>query len=485
MSNLRFVLLCVISIFLALLGLFRDVEPPLTIIPSCCSKIRGFLPAVVWYLPVGCDYNGFFVELLGYIVELSSQVTLAIHTGNCAEEMLSTLNPEEARVIRSLQSALPDPVLECCVVVQHVWPHNYRPRHHLQCSSSDGGPRAIYSIGRSMTEEGVLGPADVAATSLVDEIWVPTKFHLEVFRSAGVLVPIHVVPEAVDVDFLSPSQRTIRALALAEANGESELLRIVSASEILGPAEYIARIREASRSSDDQLVVFSSVFKWEARKGWDILLKSFWNAFDPGCDGSLEVDGRPINPVLLLRTYRPNWEPGPQDIGAFVSMTQARICKHSSQARHPKVVWIDRDLTRSEMRDLFWISDAFVLPSRGEGWGLPVAEAMASGTLTICTNYSGPTEYANATNSLLLQFTNVHAHIEPSVDHLTSLFRRVAKSRFDPDLSAEFSQLRQNAVNTMSRNFSPRSVVELMTTLIRTAATNMCSQEAGHEHTDL
>ena len=40
--------------------------------------------------------------------------------------------------------------------------------------------------------------------------------------------------------------------------------------------------------------------------------------------------------------------------------------------------------------------DAFVLPSRGEGWGRPHVEAMAMGLPVIATNWSGPTEYVSS-----------------------------------------------------------------------------------------
>jgi glycosyltransferase involved in cell wall biosynthesis len=59
------------------------------------------------------------------------------------------------------------------------------------------------------------------------------------------------------------------------------------------------------------------------------------------------------------------------------------------------------------MRDLYSLADAFVLPTRGEGWGIPVAEAMAMGLPVIVTNYSGPTEYANEENAYLLPVTGL------------------------------------------------------------------------------
>lgn len=40
---------------------------------------------------------------------------------------------------------------------------------------------------------------------------------------------------------------------------------------------------------------------------------------------------------------------------------------------------ITRHLSQQELRGLYAAADAFVLPSRGEGWGRPHVEAMAMG----------------------------------------------------------------------------------------------------------
>ena len=42
------------------------------------------------------------------------------------------------------------------------------------------------------------------------------------------------------------------------------------------------------------------------------------------------------------------------------------------------------------MRDLYARAHVFVLPTLGEGWGLPIHEAMAMGLPVITTNHSGP-----------------------------------------------------------------------------------------------
>jgi glycosyltransferase involved in cell wall biosynthesis len=42
---------------------------------------------------------------------------------------------------------------------------------------------------------------------------------------------------------------------------------------------------------------------------------------------------------------------------------------------------------------LYRAADAFVLPTRGEGWGRPLLEAMVMGVPVIATNWSGHTEF--------------------------------------------------------------------------------------------
>ena len=48
--------------------------------------------------------------------------------------------------------------------------------------------------------------------------------------------------------------------------------------------------------------------------------------------------------------------------------------------------------------------DAFVLPTRGEGWGRPVMEAMAMGLPVIVTNFSGTTAFISSSTAYPLAF---------------------------------------------------------------------------------
>jgi len=50
-------------------------------------------------------------------------------------------------------------------------------------------------------------------------------------------------------------------------------------------------------------------------------------------------------------------------------------------------------LSESQMRDLYHLSHCFVLPTKGEGFGLPTLEAIASGLPVITTYFSGQSSY--------------------------------------------------------------------------------------------
>jgi hypothetical protein len=81
------------------------------------------------------------------------------------------------------------------------------------------------------------------------------------------------------------------------------------------------------------------------------------------------------------------------------------------------------------MRDVLMGADAFVLPTRGEGWGLPVMEAMAMALPVIVTNTSGCTQYLTHSNSFPLTPTpTADGFSEPHVPQLQALMRKVFDS---------------------------------------------------------
>lgn len=88
----------------------------------------------------------------------------------------------------------------------------------------------------------------------MDEIWVPTEFHYDIFEKYGVKKKkLRIIPEGIDTDLFDPNK--IKKIYLN--NNEYNLCYI-----------YIYSYK------------FFSVFKWEKRKGWDVLLKAYFNTFN-------------------------------------------------------------------------------------------------------------------------------------------------------------------------------------------------------------
>merc|ERR1712130_960014 len=106
----------------------------------------------------------------------------------------------------------------------------------------------------------------------------------------------------------------------------------------------------------------------------------------------------------------------------------------------PSLHVVPSQVANDLMPQLYQLSDVFVLPSRGEGWGRPHVEAMSMGLGIIATGWSGPTEYIeHGRNGWLIDVEEMeeiesgafrgHLWAKPSVEHLRKLMRRSYERR--------------------------------------------------------
>ena len=57
-----------------------------------------------------------------------------------------------------------------------------------------------------------------------------------------------------------------------------------------------------------------------------------------------------------------------------------------------------------QFKGLYTMGDVFVLPTRGEGVGIPFMEALSSGIPVIATGWGGQMDYLNENNSFLVDY---------------------------------------------------------------------------------
>jgi glycosyltransferase involved in cell wall biosynthesis len=222
------------------------------------------------------------------------------------------------------------------------------------------------------------------------------------------LLPRQTV-EVLDCDFdgvLAPSASTAKALI---DSGVSIPVRTVGFAPDLSGFE---QLRPASATPQHPLTFLhtSSCFP---RKGVDVLLAAFAKAF------------RNTDPVRLVIKGFPNIHNDATDQIARLKASDPGVAE---------ITMINEDIDDDAMRQLFAGADVMVLPTRGEGFNIPAAEAMAAGLPLIVTGYGGHVDFCTADEARLIDFS-----FAPSVTHLQS----TGSSWVEPDLDDLTSALRE------------------------------------------
>ena len=256
-------------------------------------------------------------------------------------------------------------------------------------------------IARTMFETDSVPRAWLPRLLECDEVWVPCEFNLETFQRGGMPADrLRVLPETIDFD-LFDRERT-EPLVAQDARG----------------------------------FTFLTNFDFTDRKGWDVLL-------DAWCDAFAADDG--VRLVLkCLGLHVPEAE------------IRARIDAHLDGRPAAPIVLDTRFLPTADMPRLYAGADAFVLASRGEGWGRPWMEAMAMGLPTIGSRWSGTTMFMDDANSWLVDGEVID--VAESAQSHTPFYR--GHRWFHPDreaLAAALVEVRRGGAEVEARAASARA----------------------------
>ena len=193
----------------------------------------------------------------------------------------------------------------------------------------------------------------------VDELWVPSQFVATAFAEGGVEGErVKVIPNGVDTDVYNPDGESWRPMGCRE-------------------------------------FAFLFVGGTIRRKGIDLLLQAYLEAFTPDDEVTLIVKD-----IGGTSFYRHN-----NFLNQIYDVSRNQNVAHILPLTNE---FIDADLAM-----LYRGCDAFVLPYRGEGFGMPLMEAMACGKPVVTTAAGPAVEFCPAENSYLVRAKEVEAPDDP------------------------------------------------------------------------
>jgi len=181
----------------------------------------------------------------------------------------------------------------------------------------------------------------------MSEIWSASEFVAQALKDSGVTTPCYVIPHPTDLDMFCPGPRTIIGDNL----------------------------------NKDKFTVLS-VFQKTVRKSPDELLVAW----------SRSSLGRKADCCLLLKTYGAGFgDDEARGIVSSIANFRNSLNIRGLKANVFPLTWL---VPESRMPDLYRAADVYLNAARGEGFGMPQAEALACGIPAVYADNTAMRDYA-------------------------------------------------------------------------------------------
>jgi glycosyltransferase involved in cell wall biosynthesis len=264
--------------------------------------------------------------------------------------------------------------------------------------------RGRYRVGFTMLEVDGFPKEWVREANRLDEIWVPSELNRQGFLDCGLTRPIFKIPLGVDPAYFHPGIRSVR-------NPHGEL-------------------------------VFLASFEWGERKDPWLLLQTFNDVFSAS---------EPVRLVCKVINRDPT---------ISVKEEIRRLGLRESGGRISYLLNVD--FPHYQLGCLYRSADCFVTTSRGEGWDMPLMEALACGLPCIATDWGGHREFFHSGIGYPLEVRRLVPAVarcpyysgfrwaDPDPEHLRHLLRTVYEQR------EEAARLGAAAAREMAARFTWR-----------------------------